>query len=106
MNVFDNLNQNYNGASNTNVDSQGFRGAGNKIPKGCLLYTSRGAARKLLSDQGDWDQFNQYEPLYREQEQLVWARSQRQFTSTRTQTIYSNRGGSGTWGIGNGLGLQ
>jgi len=34
MNVFDNLNQNYNGASNTNVDSQGFRGAGNKIPKG------------------------------------------------------------------------
>lgn len=69
-------------------------------------YIARGAARKLLSDQGDWDQFNQYEPLYREQEQLVWARSQRQFTSTRTQTIYSNRGGSGTWGIGNGLGLQ
>jgi len=69
-------------------------------------YIARGAARKLLSDTGDWEQFNQYEPLYREQEQLVWARSQRQFTSTRTQTVYSNRGGSGTFGIGNGLGLQ
>jgi hypothetical protein len=69
-------------------------------------YIARGAARKLLSDVGDWEQFNQYESLYREQEQLVWLRSQRQFTSTRTPTVYSNRGGTGNWNIGNGLGLQ
>lgn len=52
-------------------------------------YIARGAARKILSDTGDWDQFNAYESLFMEQEQLVWKRSQRQFTSTRTQTIYS-----------------
>jgi len=52
-------------------------------------YIARGAARKLLSDTGDVDQFNFYEPLFIEQERLVWKRSQRQFTSTRTQTIYS-----------------
>jgi hypothetical protein len=69
-------------------------------------YIARGAARKLLSDVGDWDQFGQYESLYREQEQLVWLRSQRQFASTRTPTVYSNRGGSGGWNVGNGLGLQ
>lgn len=52
-------------------------------------YIARGAARKILSDTGDMDQFAFYEPLFREQETLVWKRSQRQFTSTRTQTIYS-----------------
>jgi hypothetical protein len=61
-------------------------------------YLARGAARKILSDTGDIEQFNFYEPLFREQEMLVWKRSQRQFTSTRTQTIYSmgpnNFGGS------------
>lgn len=51
-------------------------------------YIARGAARKMLSDTGDTEQFNFYEPLFREQEMLVWKRSQRQFTSTRTQTIY------------------
>lgn len=55
-------------------------------------YIARGAARKILADTGDWDQFNAYEPLFREQETLVWKRSQRQFTSTRTQTIFSNSG--------------
>ena len=57
-------------------------------------YISRGAARKLLSDTGDWDQFDRYEPLFLEQEMLVWKRSQRQFTATRTDTIFSNSGHS------------
>lgn len=55
-------------------------------------YISRGAARKILADTGDWEQFNAYEPLFLEQEALVWKRSQRQFTSTRTDTIFSNSG--------------
>lgn len=61
-------------------------------------YLARGAARKILSDTGDMEQFNFYEPLFKEQESLVWKRSQRQFTSTRTETIYSqgmNQGGNG-----------
>jgi|ERR1051326_711257 hypothetical protein len=56
-------------------------------------YIARGAARKVLSDTGDLEQFQFYEPLFREQEILVWKRSQRQFTSTRTQTIYSQGSG-------------
>ena len=62
-------------------------------------YVARGAARKMLSDTGDWEQFDRYEPMFREQEMLVWKRSQRQFTSTRTQTIYSQGNG---WGFGMG----
>ncbi len=61
-------------------------------------YIARGAARKLLSDTGDVEQFMFYEPLFREQEMLVWKRSQRQWTATRTETIYSrgpNMGQSG-----------
>jgi hypothetical protein len=52
-------------------------------------YIARGAARKILADTGDVEQFNFYEPLFKEQETLVWKRSQRQFTANRTQTIYS-----------------
>lgn len=52
-------------------------------------YIARGAARKILSDTGDIEQFQFYEPLFREQELLVWKRSQRQWTANRTQTIYS-----------------
>lgn len=62
-------------------------------------YIARGAARKILSDTGDIEQFNFYESLFKEQEMLVWKRSQRQFTSTRTQTIYSQG-----MGYGNSLG--
>ena len=65
-------------------------------------YIARGAARKLLSDNGDIEQFQFYEPLFREQESLVWKRSQRQFTATRTETIYSGSG-SGHNGGNNGL---
>lgn len=57
-------------------------------------YIARGAARKILSDTGDIEQFQFYEGLFREQEMLVWKRSQRQFTATRTQTIFSQ--GMGT----------
>lgn len=53
-------------------------------------YIARGAARKILSDTGDWEQFMAYEPLFKEQETLVHIRSQRQFTSTRTGTIFSD----------------
>jgi hypothetical protein len=69
-------------------------------------YIARGAARKILSDTGDVDQFNFYEPLFKEQELLVWKRSQRQFTATRSETIYSNVGlgygasSSGLYGTG------
>lgn len=55
-------------------------------------YIARGAARKILSDTGDIEQFQFYEPLFKEQELLVWKRSQRQFTATRSQTIYSTPG--------------
>ena len=61
-------------------------------------YIARGAARKILSDTGDVDQFQFYEPLFREQELLVWKRSQRQWTSTRTQTIYSQGMGNQQYG--------
>ena len=68
------------------------------IPFGYMAeYIARGAARKLLSDTGDWEQFAQYEPLFKEQESLVHVRSQRQWTSTRTQTIYSNQGYQGNF---------
>jgi hypothetical protein len=63
------------------------------IPFGYMAeYIARGAARKILSDTGDWEQFNLYEPLFQEQESLVHIRSQRQWTSTRSQTIYSGQG--------------
>ncbi len=65
-------------------------------------YIARGAARKILSDTGDIEQFMFYEPLFKEQELLVWKRSQRQWTNNRTETIYSQ--GSGRWGYGNNNG--
>lgn len=73
------------------------------IPFGYMAeYIARGAARKILSDTGDVDQFQFYEGLFKEQETLVWKRSQRQFTATRTETIYSNSGLGGTFNS-NGL---
>jgi hypothetical protein len=78
------------------------------IPYGYMAeYIARGAARKILSDTGDVEQFQFYEPLFREQELLVWKRSQRQWTATRTQTIYSQGygGGGGYNNYGGGLGV-
>ena len=78
-----------------------FLATGNAIPFGYMAeYIARGSARKILSDTGDWEQFNAYEPLFLEQESLIHIRSQRQFTSTRTQTIYSQGNGDGNGGFG------
>lgn len=67
-----------------------FLNTANAIPFGYMAeYIARGAARKILSDTGDIEQLQFYEPFFREQEMLVWKRSQRQFTATRTPTIYS-----------------
>lgn len=70
-------------------------------------YIARGAARKILADTGDTEQFAFYEPLFREQENLVWKRSQRQITANRTQTIYSqggwNQGGGWNGSYGGGI---
>ena len=66
------------------------------IPFGYMTeYIARGAARKILSDTGDVEQFMFYEPLFLEQENLVHIRSQRQWTATRTQTIFSQNEGIG-----------
>lgn len=66
-------------------------------------YLARGAARKILSDTGDIEQFQFYEMLFIEQERLVWKRSQRQFTATRTGTIFSDlQGQSNSNNIGQG----
>ncbi len=82
----------------------GFLATNNSIQFGYMTeYIARGAAQKILSDTGDWDQFNSYQPLFMEQESLVWKRSQRQFTATRTQTIYS-QGTSQGQGVSNNLG--
>lgn len=76
------------------------------IPFGYMAeYIARGAARKILSDTGDVEQFQFYEPLFKEQELLVWKRSQRQWTATRTQTLYSQGFGQG-FSPGGNLGGQ
>lgn len=73
-----------------------FLNTGDAIPFGYMSeYIARGAARKILSDTGDVEQLQFYEPLFREQEMLVWKRSQRQWTATRTETIYSQGFGQG-----------
>lgn len=74
------------------------------VPFGYMSeYIARGAARKILSDTGDVEQFQFYEPLFRQQELLVWKRSQRQWTATRTETIYSQGFGQGA-GFNNNYG--
>ena len=76
------------------------------IPFGYMAeYIARGAARKILSDTGDVEQYMFYEPIFKEQELLVWKRSQRQWTNNRTETIYSqgfNQGISGNGNLGGG----
>ncbi len=70
-----------------------FLNSDRAIPFGYMAeYVARGAARKILSDTGDVEQFMFYEPLFKEQEILVWKRSQRQWTANRTDTIFSNSG--------------
>lgn len=75
------------------------------IPFGYMAeYIARGAARKILSDTGDVEQFMFYEPLFKEQELLVWKRSQRQWTNNRTETLYSQGFGQGYGNSNNSLG--
>jgi len=72
------------------------------LPFGYMAeYLSLGAARKILSDTGDAELLAFYEPRFREQEALVHIRSQRQWTATRTHTIYSMGHGSHLNGINN-----
>ena len=83
-----------------------FFNTASAIPFGYMAeYIARGAAQKILSDTGDVEQYMFYEPIFREQEMLVWKRSQRQWTSTRTMSIYSqgnNFGMSGFGGVSGG----
>lgn len=81
-----------------------FLNSTDAIPFGYMSeYIARGAARKILSDTGDIEQFQFYEPLFREQELLVWKRSQRQWTANRTETIYSQGFSQGN-AFNNGIG--
>jgi len=54
-------------------------------------YLARGAARKILSDNGDYEQSQFYEPLFKEQENLVLRRTSRQNATQRTPTIFSSQ---------------
>lgn len=81
-----------------------FLNTASSIPFGYMSeYIARGAARKILSDTGDVEQLAFYEPFFKEQEMLVWKRSQRIFTSTRTPTIFSDNQGIGNY---NGFGYS
>lgn len=64
-------------------------------------YIARGAARKIMADTGDVEQLQFYEPFFKEQENQVWVRSQRQRTATRVQTIYSQGPNMGQSNYGN-----
>lgn len=54
-------------------------------------YIARGAARKILADSGDMQQLEEMEPFFREQENLVLRRSDRQRAVMRTPTIFSGQ---------------
>ncbi len=67
-----------------------FFNTGASIPFAYMSeYIARGSARKILSDTGDYDQFAFYETLFREQENLVLRRTDRQKAVERTPTIFS-----------------
>jgi hypothetical protein len=71
-----------------------FLDTGDAVPFAYMAeYLARGAARKILSDSGDYDQFQFYEPLFKEQENLVLRRTSRQNSTTRTPTIFNQMNG-------------
>lgn len=73
-----------------NITPSVFFNTASSIPFAYMSeYFARGAARKILSDVGDYDQFQFYEPLFREQENLVLRRTSRQNATQRTPTIFS-----------------
>ena len=68
-----------------------FLSSGQSLAFGYMSeYLARGAARKMLSDTGDIEQFQFYEPFFREQEAMVLRRTNRQQSITRTPTIFSD----------------
>jgi len=54
-------------------------------------YIARGAARRILSDLGDWEQFTAYEGLFKEQEAQVLRRTNRQQSTQRAGTIFASQ---------------
>ncbi len=71
-----------------------FLNTGDAVPFAYMSeYLARGAARKLLSDSGDYDQFQFYEPLFKEQENLVLRRTTRQNSTQRVPTIFNQVNG-------------
>lgn len=69
-----------------------FMTTGASIPFSYMSeYIARGASRKILSDNADYDQFQFYEPLFKEQENLVLRRSDRQRAVERTPTIFTSQ---------------
>lgn len=60
-------------------------------------FIARGTAQKILSDNGDWEQFDRYEPLFRQQENFVLRRSDRQRAVIRTPTIFSSQTSTNAW---------
>lgn len=66
-----------------------FLASTNAIPYRWMAeYFARGAAQKILQDYGDVEQLNFYEPIFRQQENLVLRRTTRQNSVVRTSTIY------------------
>lgn len=76
----------------SNITPAQFLSTSDSIPFAYMSeYLARGAARKILTDNADYDQFQFYEPLFREQENLVLRRTSRQRAVVRTPTIFSEQ---------------
>lgn len=66
-----------------------FLNTSTSLPYGYMAeWIARGAARKILADNGDTEQIQLYEPFFREQEVLVLRRTERQNSTQRTPTIF------------------
>ena len=76
----------------THITPAAFLSTDDAVPFAYMSeYLARGAARKILSDNADYDMFQFYEPLFREQENLVLRRTSRQNATQRTPTIFSSQ---------------
>lgn len=56
-----------------------------------IEYFTRGCAQLILSDVGDVEQFNFYQPLFKQQEAYVLRRTSRQNSTQRIFTIFANQ---------------
>lgn len=75
-----------------NITPAQFLDSASSVPFAYMSeYLARGAARKILTDNADYEQFAFYEPLFREQENLVLRRTTRQRAVERTPTIFSGQ---------------